>query len=529
MSLKRSQRLVLSMLLTLVGPVWALPGDTPPPGTAPAGILPRDWAYGLEGVPLDQWTNYLSQGSSGSLEGTALRTQLSKLLLTAPSEQLLFHSLKPLLTQLKLQKSEDYFNLAKMLLELRQDSRQRTDLTSQSRRDQLFLIQMLAEEVLYVGQAKFTDFPKEITVLGDVPTNGRHQKLRQLEVQNGDVVLSKATGSGSSSFIALSMAHPHIYSHSTPIYVDSALNVLSPEAEIEDGVKLRSMGPDYIDGSKTRMSVYRYAGSDAAIKEKIQTGTDNFVLGMYKRVKDPTTEAAYKYDFSMTPGEIETRGLFCSSVAYEIYKEAGITGSENPYAASTWSSVSKTRGILLKALNMSTSRVPAPGDLEINPQFRLVGMRIDISKLKQERVEMAILDVFLKLLDRNRTQLEQAAKSLEQLGNRPIDKLQIKAMAAQGALPPQLASQLSKLDKLPENINIKQLAFFAFLNEKMTPEIRTFLLAKVTEAEGQGKLMGPLLIRSIADSFEQKMAESISGFQQSLVKSMGLPTRCEAL
>jgi hypothetical protein len=256
---------------------------------------------------------------------------------------------------------------------------------------------------------------------------------------------------------------------------------------------------------------------------------DNFIGGMYKRVKDPATQAAYKYDFSMTPGDVDNRGLFCSSVAYEVYKEAGFQDAINPYPAQNWSTVSQTRSILLKALNMNTDRVPAPGDLEMNPQFKLVGTRIDVTKLKQERAEMAILDVFLQILDRHRDQLEKVARGIQALGNRPIDKAQLQALAAKGVLPPALAAQISNLDKIPENINIKQLAFFAFINQKMTPEIRTGLMSQITASEEQGKPLGPLQIRTLADTYEQQMIQSLVGFQQSLEKYLSTAPSCRAL
>lgn len=504
---RRSGSISLFMILTLIAPLGA-------PTAASAqgrGIVTS--IHGLEGVQIDAWTQMLLEGVGSGKTTAELRADLVKILNTVSNDQELFKSIYEGVKSTRLQNAEEYYNLGTLLLELREGFRLRTEVSQRARQDGLFLFELMAEESFYVGSRKFADFPKEAIVNFQLQNNGKSAALRQFAVQTGDVVLSKATGSGSSSFIALSMDHPHIFSHSTPIYVNEKNELLSPEADIEDGVKLRSMQKDYVGNVKTRMFIYRYNGADRNLQTQVEAGMESLISEMYQRTDgDPFTKAAYKYDFSMLPGDALGRGMFCSAVAYEVYGRAGAQGLENPYAKSLWSPVNKGREILLETLNMSAERVPAPGDLELNKNFSLVGARIDITKLRQDRIEMAIVDSFLKLLESNKSSMMSFSQALDKIGNKAIDKNSLKLMAASGVLPKALSDKIAMIDKIPDSINPKQMAFFAFLNEYMVPKIRALMLSQVEASENQGVLVGPLALRAMALEQSRAMQAEVASF-----------------
>ncbi|WP_374073285.1 hypothetical protein [Bdellovibrio bacteriovorus] len=505
------------MALTLALPVYASPFRVPQSETAAMSL------HGLEKVGIDGWTKFLVKGKNAGLSVSELREPIMVALSQAKNEQELFKSIKTIAESAKINSLEDYRDLGVLLLELRQELRQHKGMGLKSRQDSLFLMEMLAEESLHVGSKKFANFPQEISIGSVNSTTGKAAALRNFQVQTGDVVLSKATGFGSSSFIALTMDHPHIYSHSTPVYVSNQGELLSPEADIEDGVKLRRMTKDYIDGSKTRMYIYRYQGAEGATQNKIEAGAQSLITDMYQRTEgDPFNKAAYKYDFSMTPGEVNSRGMFCSSVAYEMYVRAGLTGNKNPYAESVWSPISKSREELLKILNMNTNKVPAPGDLELNPEFRLVGARIDVSKLSQDRVEMAIIDTFLREIANNRETLQRVADVLNSLSSKPIDKEALKKMAASGILPKELADKAAMIDKIPDSINLKQMVFFAFLNEVMTPKLRGALMLQVSTLEKTGKIVGPVELRKMARAQGKLMLAELSKLEEKVMATTGV-------
>lgn len=477
--------------------------------------------HGLNRVHLDQWTHSLQTERNFGTSVTRFRNSMSEAFKLAQDERDVFKITQALLDKALMQNSQDYENLAVMLLELRQELRQNPQMQQSTLRDSLFLLQMMAEESLYVGSKKFPDFAPEILYTDDqikvIPSSANTATLRGFKVQKGDVVLSKATGSGSSSFIALSMDHPHVYSHSTPIYVDNEGQVLSPEAEIEDGVKLRSMTKEYINGSKTRMHIYRYLGANQNEQFQLELGMDNFIANMYKKTNgDPFNKASYIYDFSMTPGEAESRGLFCSSVSYQIYLESGLIDFENPYGKFVWSPVSDVRESLLTALNMNTDKVPAPGDLELNKNFRLVGARIDITKLHQDRIEMAIIDSFMTSLTQNKNSIQKLSAAIQDLGNNPINKQALLDFANSGLLPKPLAEKLASAEKIPDSINIKQLLFFGFINNVMTPKLRTVLLEQVSELEKKGVIVGPQELRKMVLNQKTMLENEINSFKQKI-------------
>lgn len=462
--------------------------------------------YQLQKINLDSWTEILFNGSQGTATSNA-KNSIQKIIMTSNNEQQMFSLLNKMLKQLQLQNASDYLTLSQTILEARQELRSRINISNKAMRDSLFLLELLAEESLYVGSKKFPNFANEISIKGNLSTNAKSKDLRGFEVQTADVVVSKATGAGSSSFIALSMSHPHIFSHSTPIYIDAQNRLLTPEAEIEDGVKLREMTKDYINGSKTRLYIYRYDGKDKDVISKVISSSEEFISEMYKRAGDPFTKAAYTYDFSMQPGDIDNRGLFCSSVAYEIYNRAKLGKFENPYDKALWSPVTSSRKVLLGALDMNTNRVPAPGDVELNPNFKLVGARIDITKLNQDRIEMAIIDSFMQLLETNKDIMKQFSSQLELVGNQKLDKVKLKELFPQFS---------KKIEQIPDSINAKQLLFFAFLNEVLTPKIRSALLLQIEDIEKTGKIVGPQQLRTMATQANKQMLVELKKYQSQL-------------
>ena len=187
-----------------------------------------------------------------------------------------------------------------------------------------------------------------------------------------------------------------------------------------------------------------------------------------------------------------------------------------------WSPVSKVREVLLKSLNMNTGKVPAPGDLELNPEFKLVGARIDISKLHQDRVEMAIIDTLMSELEKNQQSLESLTKNLDTLGSKSLNKKALEAFLGSGMIPKEIAQKIKLLDKIPDSINIKQLAFFGLLNDVLTKKVRPILLNQIAEVEQQGKLVGPQEIRAMALKQSVMVRSEISSFQDKIAAVTGV-------
>ena len=126
-----------------------------------------------------------------------------------------------------------------------------------------------------------------------------------------------------------------------------------------------------------------------------------------------------------------------------------------------------------------------------------MGARIDVTKLHQDRVEMAIIDAFLAELEANKEQMDKLTAVLEKVAAKPLDQEKIQKLIKSKLLPESVQSKTKALEKVPDAITIKQLVFFAFLNEYMTPKIRKALLEKVATKEAEGKIVGPQELRQM--------------------------------
>lgn len=473
---------------------------------------------GLEKIEFDQWTEFLFQDSNGSgslLTEANYAAEIKKLIGKFKSDVELFQNVQSVSKKYNLSSVEDYTTVAKVLLINRQTVRQRKNINFDTKKDTLFLLELMAEEALYAMSERFPNSDKEFSIstsLKPVPV-ARTGSLRGFQVQVGDVMVSKASGSGSSSFIAFSMNKPSIFSHSTPIWKkdkNSDSLLMSPEAFIEDGVKLRNLKKDYVEGSKTRLYIYRYHSSNPKRNEgvynTVESYMDSFVAGMYQLTDDkPEVVASYAYDFSMSPfyygpggdapANREPKKFLCSAVSYNLYPR--MNGDENPYAKKYWSRVNNDRSTLFEFIGVKSKAMPSPGDVESNPFYSMVGMRIDVSKLEQERIENAIIDVFLQYVKANKNNMEAIAKEFKNVGTTAISKDDLlKKLVEFQFLTDDKRKQLqAMIEQVPDGVNIKQLMFFYMMNEVATPKLRDELMKKIVDEKKQNNFLGPQAIR----------------------------------
>ncbi len=485
---------------------------------------------GLEKIKFDQWTTFLFQDnneSDHSLSETNYAAEIKKLIGKFKSDVELFQNLQSVTKKYNLSSAEDYTTVAKVLLINRQTVRQRKNINFDTKKDTLFLLELMAEEALYVMSERFPDSAKEFSITTSMKTVpvARTGSLRGFQVQVGDVMVSKASGSGSSSFIAFSMNKPSIFSHSTPIWKkdkNSDSPLMSPEAFIEDGVKLRNLKKDYVEGSKTRLYIYRYHSSrqqrNEAVYNTVESYMDLFVDGMNQLTNGkPEEVASYAYDFSMSPfyygpgGDAPAKQgpkkFLCSAVSYNLYPS--MNGDENPYAKKYWSQVNNDRSALFRFIGVNSKAMPSPGDVESNPFYSMVGMRIDISKLEQERIENAIIDVFLQYVKANKNKMETIAEEFKNVGTSAIRKENLQKLVEFKFLTDDKRKQLQAMvEQVPDGVNIKQLMFFYMMNEVATPNLRAQVMQKVMDAKQQKQYMGPQQLRQIVSEFAAPSFES---------------------
>lgn len=353
------------------------------------------------------------------------------------------------------------------------------------------LLEVLAEELLYAIYKKFPQSPKvwRSTFLGEESTrpcfnfDSTGKKIMRVgnflnfKLCQGDVVLSKG-GSGSSSFIARIPDVPGNFSHATVAYIDPESKKVSfPEAYIEDGVKLRDPQQDYEMAPKKKVFIYRYRpknmGQDDKVIGQAIRGIDQFVGQMYAKTPDPVHNAVFAYDFHMDADRHDQ--FFCSEIPFYAYSFSGEVPLENnPYPRPLWSHVSGVRQQLFSdLLSISVSSFPAPSDIEFNTQYDQVGFIINLERLEEDRLDAAIIDALIDFFATNQTAVSRFLDRVQALGAKPMNTRQIETLANL------IGVDSSKLEgfkaHVPNNISLKQLIFFGYLNKVFTPKMRVII------------------------------------------------------
>lgn len=479
--------------------------------------------YGLENVPFDRLTQMLqAKKKLPSEASSAIKRPVSNPLdftevIGISDKGDVFKALFNYISAKPLNQENDYYNLAKELAALRNQYREEASFQSRSEfRDILFLLQMIQEEVLYVGYSKFNPpqaggalveknwfwAPKEFAK----DPNEQEVLLRGIPIQNGDVLLSKASGTGSSSFIALTGDAPHIYSHAT-IAIITSINgkqmLVSPEAEIVDGVKLRTF-EDYKAGLKTRLFNYRLKDLDQYKKSEIKAATERFIQSMYAVTPDPFNVKAFDYDFDLHPDTVGA--YYCAAVPCRIYQDTQLADAFNPYPRALWGQPSEIRRVVYDFLAIPKKPSAAPGDLETNREYELVGAELQLHRLELERTELAIIDSMFDLLSEKREAVRSIVEKTESLGNDPIKTEDLEVLVNQGLL------SRKAIEKIPSHIKPRQMIFFAYLNEVFHPKIRKLMMKLLLEQKAQGHLLGLQELRLLAYQVqEDNLVDMVNG------------------
>ena len=500
--------------------------------------------YGLDNVQIDTITQFISQKASLIKYSEENRIQDSvisdisnhlseklKSFSNITHKQELFDQLYLYIIDQKFNKEADFYSLATELANFRNFFRLKSPIQDQILKgEMLYLVQSILEEILYVGYSKFNlstdgnENKKSWRWIPD-PINKEEKPadssfdLRGMTIRNGDILLSKATGSGSSALISMISSIPHVFSHSTIAiitYLDRKLQLLSPEADIADGVKLRDFG-DYKEGVKTRLFVYRLHNQNLDIKEKIHRATEAFIKRMYEITPDPFNKKAFNYDFNLTAGIADSEeAYFCAAIPCRIYANSGLEDSMNPYPKTLWTKPRKgdIREQLYKFLKIPNSPSIAPGDMEENSNFELVGTEIQLHRLEVERIEVAILDSLFDLLEENENLVKELVEKTETLGNEPVTTEQLQNLVKLKILPE------AALSKIPDDIKPSQMIFFGYINQVFTPKIEAILMRSLNEKKQQGIIEGPQELRLQAYRIQSKKLSELRQGTISLVNEL---------
>lgn len=405
---------------------------------------------------------------------------------------------------------ESFFNLANKIFHLRKALFSRfavNRLNQEEIHRNAYLLQLLGEEVLHIGN-NLKGGKHQSRFLMSFKTAEKESRsaevIKDLVVENGDILLSKATGSLSSWFIAQSSLRPQFFSHSTPAYIDGD-KALSPEAFIEDGLKIRKLhleepaqehndqaDNENLDGSslvKTRLFVYR---GKQSLANKLSNGIDQLIHQLKDSVKEKDvnwdsaenklpTLLPYDFDFNME----DTSKVSCVETSMMAANLGGATKDQLPYSTTVLNRFKpELFDLQTKILGIIDPKKPigAPGDLELNASYELTGMAINLEKLQQDRIEFSIIRSLLRNLKANQDGFGRLVSSIANLGNEKLDvktKNKVASILANNSkIKSENKLKLQKLlEQIPADATLKQVMFFGILNQALGPKIRDTVMA----------------------------------------------------
>lgn len=387
---------------------------------------------------------------------------------------------------------------------------------------------------MYLGVKPFDEAtdPKFIdSFAGDEPWLIKSPKIDKINFRSGDIITSRGNAYTSAAIARIGEIDSQ-FSHVALVYVDGdeglgktyALNeaiksdkVLILEAHIEIGTTIRSF-KKYLEDGNARNALFRYSDSKVAhqaAKFAYQLAVDHVEKAYKNRysVKRPTEILLPKnhpdfhipYDFKMDLSN--AKEIFCSEIASVAY------GSQQvivPFHLSALSPASEND--LVKVLGMASKTLFAPGDMEVDPHFELLGEWRDYRKLRNIRFKDAVL-----------TSMYDWMKSAQY-------KFQPQTLVSGGAL---VYSFLRKLDfplpkglseKLPKNMSGKIAATVETLNrtaEFLQRKLETEELAY--QKDHDGLLLSLPLMKEKLEAYRQMDASLFEAGKKSDFHKMFRP------
>ncbi|RZO58021.1 MAG: hypothetical protein EVA89_20360 [Sandaracinaceae bacterium] len=216
----------------------------------------------------------------------------------------------------------------------------------------------------------------------DEPSATPSYTYRGVTLHSGDVLLSRG-GAPTSALIARGNDYPGVFSHVALLHVSEDGTPTVIESHIESGVGAFT-AERYLADTKLRILVLRLRADHPALDDDPR---------LPHRAATAQLEAAraghIPYDFAMDYEDPSK--MFCSEVASHAYSEQGVH---------LWRGLSTLGGEgltrWLGAVGVRYFETYAPGDLEYDPQMRVVAEYRDPETLFQDHVDNAILDVLLE-------------------------------------------------------------------------------------------------------------------------------------
>lgn len=342
-----------------------------------------------------------------------------------------------------------------------------------SNRYAFVLLQALLEETVMYSGVQTALFSGDTQLTPEEWS--RTGRIRGVRVLPGDTIVQIGGGALSSQFIAHSQSQPGIASHSLLVAKGGDRPEIL-EALIEDGTNRR----EPYSGPLARFFVL--SARTEADRSKAAFATERFIADMkipFVVQGEPGEPSPLLYDSTMNPARKKDGYYFCTAVVQEVYIRSGIATNPFPVDRSNWNVLNEgsLERSLYQELNITESRVPAPGDALLNPDIAIRALVLDTAALKTARRLRAVIDGFFDILAARPDVRADLLKLFRRLPPMEVRKHEILAAFDSLLVDPEInrlfgASSMQFLknsrgeleSSLPQTANLRQLAFFMIMN-----------------------------------------------------------------
>jgi len=258
------------------------------------------------------------------------------------------------------------------------------DLESAESRDRLYRLLFgartaIEEVILQTG----TDLAPALMICNNEPSVTPSAKISGITIHSGDILVSRG-GAPTSGLIARGNDYPGNFSHVALVYVDENTGEVSIiESHIECGVAIASVDK-YLKDTKLRILVLRLRADHPAVLANPMLPHEAAGLSL-QRARSEHIPYDFEMDFK------DNHKLFCSEVASNAYSQMGIQ---------LWMGISNisSAGIRswLAAFGVKHFITQEPSDLEYDPQLTVVAEWYNPETLYKDHLDNAVIDVMLE-------------------------------------------------------------------------------------------------------------------------------------
>jgi hypothetical protein len=251
------------------------------------------------------------------------------------------------------------------------------------------------------------------------------------DLKSGDVLVSRGNAPTSALIARLGDTDGQ-FSHAALVYVaPKSGRAYVMEEHIEVGSTFRSY-EEYAKDQNFRVTVYRHQDERLAAEA---------ARLMMKRLYSPNDPNVVPYDFGMKMDD--SSEMFCTEIVYEAFKMASRGKVRIGRYRTTFNPKNRD---LLDRFGVRTDSMYAPSDMEIEPEFELLGEWRDLSRVTTNQMMDAVLTKVLEWGDRGYRFDPSAGMTIKSHLGFWLRKLGLKKKALPTNMPRQTIETVLALD-----------------------------------------------------------------------------------